>query len=154
MKKYLTLLFLVCAVALTFTGCYNSFESVGLSGGGNHSSGGTGNPGGGSSDKPSGGSSNDSLAGTTWMYENNYESMTLYTLKFTSEENFTLEYKMMEGSAPDSTPGTYTYSNNTVILSPDTIFSNSYESRGSVSGNKMTFKNTAAELEDLVLTKQ
>ncbi len=59
MKKYLTLLFLVCAVALTFTGCYNSFESVGLSGDGNHSSGGTGNPGGGSS---------DSLAGTTWMY--------------------------------------------------------------------------------------
>ena len=47
MKKYLTLLFLVCAVALTFTGCYNSFESVGLSGDGNHSSGGTVNPGGG-----------------------------------------------------------------------------------------------------------
>lgn len=29
MKKYLTLLFLVCAVALTFTGCYNSFEPDG-----------------------------------------------------------------------------------------------------------------------------
>ena len=29
MKKYLTLLFLVCAVALTFTGCCNSFESDG-----------------------------------------------------------------------------------------------------------------------------
>lgn len=26
MKKYLTLLFLVCAVALTFTGCGNSFD--------------------------------------------------------------------------------------------------------------------------------
>lgn len=49
MKKYLILLFLVCAVALTFTGCYNSFESVGLSDDGNHSSGGTGNSGGGSS---------------------------------------------------------------------------------------------------------
>ena len=56
MKKYLTLLFLVCAVALTFTGCYNSFESVGLSGDGNHSSGGTVNPGGGT-DNPGGGSS-------------------------------------------------------------------------------------------------
>lgn len=29
MKKYLTLLFLVCAVALTFTGCCNSFEPDG-----------------------------------------------------------------------------------------------------------------------------
>ena len=168
MKKYLTLLFLVCAVALTFTGCYNSFESVGLSGDGNHSSGGTVNPGGGS-DKPSGGnhssggtgnpgggSSNDSLAGTTWMYEKNYEGMTLYTytLKFTSEEKVTLEYKMMGGSSPSVTQGTYTYSNNTVTLSPDMFLSTTYESRGSVSGNKMTFKNTAAELEDLVLTKQ
>lgn len=146
MKKYLTLLFLVCAVALTFTGCYNSFESVGLSDDGNHSSGGTGNPG--------GGSSSDSLARTKWMYEKYYEGMTLYTytLTFTSEENFTLEYKMMGGST-DSMSGTYTYSNNTVILSPDTIFS-VYESRGSVSGNKMTFKNTATGLEDLVLTKQ
>lgn len=147
MKKYLTLLFLVCAVALTFTGCYNSFESAGLSGDGNHSSGGTDNPG--------GGSSNDSLAGTTWMYENNNGGMTLYTytLKFTSEENFTLEYKMMGGS-PDSMSGTYTYSNNTVILSPDTIFSSVYESRGSVSGNKMTFRNTTTGVADLVLTKQ
>lgn len=147
MKKYLILLFLVCAVALTFTGCYNSFESVGLSGDGNHSSGGTGNPG--------GGGSSDSLAGTTWMYKNDYEGMTLYTytLKFTSEENFTLEYKIMGGSL-DSMSGTYTYSNNTVILSPDTIFSSVYESRGSVSGNKMTFRNTTTGLEDLVLTKQ
>lgn len=146
MKKYLILLFLVCAVALTFTGCYNSFESVGLSDDGNHSSGGTGNPG--------GGSSSDSLARTTWMYEKNYEGVTLYTytLKFTSEENFTLEYKMM-GGEPDITPGTYTYSNNTVILSPDIIFSSVYESRGSVSGNKMTFKSTTG-VEDLVLTKQ
>ena len=159
MKKYLTLLFLVCAVALTFTGCYNSFESVELSGDGNHSSGGTGNLGGGTgnlgggSDKPSGGGSSDSLAGTTWMYEKNYEGMTLYTytLKFTSEENFTLEYKMM-GVSPDSMSGTYTYSNNTVILSPDNL-PDAHEFRGSVSGNKMTF-NTAAELEDLVLTKQ
>lgn len=47
MKKYLTLLFLVCAVALTFTGCSNSYGSDG------------GNPSG----------SSDSLAGTTWMYE-------------------------------------------------------------------------------------
>lgn len=29
MKKYLTLLFLVCAVALTFTGCSNSYGSDG-----------------------------------------------------------------------------------------------------------------------------
>ena len=162
MKKYLTLLFLVCAVALTFTGCYNSFESVGLSGDGNHSSGGTVNPGGGTgnlgggSDKPSGGSSNDSLAGTTWMYENNHEGMTLtYTLKFTSEENFTLEYKMMEGSAPVSMSGTYTYSNNTVILSPDTSSPDAYEFRGSVSGNKMTIKDTSGgTFAGLTFTKQ
>lgn len=92
MKKYLTLLFLVCAVALTFTGCYNSFESVGLSDDGNHSSGGTGNPGGGSS--------------------------------------------------------------NTVILSPDTSLPGASEYRGSVSGNKMTFKNTPMGQENLVLIKQ
>lgn len=146
MKKYLTLLFLVCAVALTFTGCYNSFESAGLSGDGNHSSGGTGNPG--------GGSSNDSLAGTTWMYKENFEGMTLtYTLEFTDEENFTFEYKMM-GGEPDSVPGTYTYSNNTVILSPDTSLPDVGEFRGSVSGNKMTLKNTTMGLEGLVLTKQ
>lgn len=145
MKKYLTLLFLVCAVALTFTGCYNSFESVGLSGDGNHSSGGTGNPG--------GGSSNDSLAGTTWMYKENYEGMTLYTSKFTSEENFTLEYKPM-GVPTDTTLGTYTYSNNTVILSPDPILPDASEYRGSVSGNKMTFKNTPMGQENLVLIKQ
>ena len=147
MLPFPILLFLVCAVALTFTGCYNSFESVGLSGDGNHSSGGTGNPGGGSS---------DSLAGTTWMYEKNYSGMTLYTytLKFTSEEKVTLEYKMMGGSSPNVTQGTYTYSNNTVTLSPDMFLSTPYESRGSVSGNKMTFKNAAAELEDLVLTKR
>lgn len=146
MKKYLTLLFLVCAVALTFTGCYNSFESVGLSGDGNHSSGGTGNPG--------GGGSSDSLAGTTWMYKNDYEGMTLYTytLKFTSEENFTYEYEAM-GMSPDIEQGTYTYSNNTVILSPDTISPDAGEFRGSVSGNKMTLKNTTTGL-DLVLIKQ
>lgn len=146
MKKYLTLLFLVCAVALTFTGCYNSFESVGLSGDGNHSSGGTGNPG--------GGGSSDSLAGTTWMYENNHEGVTYtYTLKFTNEENFT--YEMMVG-APINISGTYTYSNNTVILSPDTNLPDAYEYRGSVSGNKMTFKNapTPTGQEDLVLIKQ
>ena len=116
----------MCAVALTFTGCYNSFESVGLSDDGNHSSGGTGNSG--------GGSSSDSLAGTTWMYEKNYEGMPLYTytLKFASEENFTLEYKAM-GVSSDITPGTYTYSNNTVTLSPDTILPDDYESRGFVS---------------------
>ncbi len=175
MKKYLTLLFLVCAVALTFTGCYNSFESVGLSGDGNHSSGGTGNPGGGTgnpgggtdnpgggtgnpgggtvnpgggSDKPSGGSAD--LIGTTWMYEENYSGMT-YTLKFTSEENFTLEYKVMEVSS--SILGTYTYSNNTVILSPDNL-PDAHEFRGSVSGNKMTIKATSVGLGDLVLTKR
>lgn len=142
MKKYLTLLFLVCAVALTFTGCSNSFESVGLSGDGNHSSGGTGNPG--------GGSSNDSLAGTTWMYKENSGGVTLtYTLEFTSEKNFTLEY--MIGGSPVSMPGTYTYSSNTVILSPDNLPN---EFRGSVFGNKMTFKNTPLGQEDLVLTKQ
>ncbi|MDY4465080.1 MAG: hypothetical protein SPE30_02145 [Candidatus Treponema excrementipullorum] len=154
MKKYLTLLFLVCAVALTFTGCYNSFESVRLSGDGNHSSGGTVNPGGGSdkpsggSDKPSGGSAD--LIGTTWMYEENYSGMT-YTLKFTSEENFTLEYKVMEVSS--SILGTYTYSNNTVILSPDNL-PDAHEFRGSVSGNKMTIKATSVGLGDLVLTKR
>ena len=151
MKKYLTLLFLVCAVALTFTGCYNSFESDELSGDGNHSSGGTVNPGGGS-DKPSGGSAD--LIGTTWMYEENYSGMT-YTLKFTSEENFTLEYKMMEGSAPVSMSGTYTYSNNTVILSPDTNSPGAYEFRGSVSGNKMTIKDTSGgTFAGLTFTKQ
>lgn len=156
MKKYLTLLFLVCAVALTFTGCYNSFESVGLSGDGNHSSGGTGNPGGGTNN-PGGGSSNDSLAGTTWMYKENYSGMT-YTLKFTSEENFTFEYKIPGGSSSSVTQGTYkgtyTYSNNTVTLSPDINSPDAHEFRGSVSGNKMTIKGTTTGLEGLVLTKQ
>lgn len=77
MKKYLTLLFLVCAVALTFTGCYNSFEFVGLSGDGNHSSGGTVNPGGGTGN-PGGGSAE--LDGTKW--EAMYKQKT-YTLSFT-----------------------------------------------------------------------
>lgn len=73
MKKYLTLLFLVCAVALTFTGCGNSLsDSISLDY--KVESSGSGNSGGNS------GSGSAELDGTKW--EATYKSET-YTLSFT-----------------------------------------------------------------------
>lgn len=87
MKKYLTLLFLVCAVALTFTGCYNSFESAGLSGDGNHSSGGS--------------SGNGSIIGT-WYGGN---EAVRFTLTFKEGGSFSYTTSATPGV---SVPGTYT----------------------------------------------
>lgn len=92
MKKYLTLLFLVCAVALTFTGCGNSFDdSISLdykvesSGSGNSGE----NSGGGSAE----------LDGTKW--ETTYKQET-YTLSFTQNT-----WKCESGSG-ESQDGQYT----------------------------------------------
>lgn len=143
MKKYLTLLFLVCAVALTFTGCYNSFEFVGLSGDGNHSSGGTVNPGGGSdkpsggtgnlgggSDKPSGGSSgNGSIIGT-WYSGQAGVSLTL-TFKKDGSFSYTTS---VAPNAPVS--GTYTLYGSKVTVRAGNAFN-----EGTYSGSTISFSS-------------
>ena len=132
MKKYLTLLFLVCAVALTFTGCYNSFESVGLSGDGNHSSGGTVNPGGGS-DKPSGGSSgNGSIIGT-WYGGQEGAS---FTLTFKEGGSFSYTTSATPGT---SVPGTYTLDGSKV-----TVHVSYMSSTGTYSGSTISFPSNAS----------
>lgn len=127
MKKYLTLLFLVCAVALTFTGCYNSFEFVGLSGDGNHSSGGTVNPGGGS-DKPSGGGSGSGSIIGTWYGEQAGVSFTL-----TFKEGGSFSYTTSQ--TPDiSVPGTYTLDGSKL-----TVRASYVSSTGTYSGSTISF---------------
>ena len=125
MKKYLTLLFLVCAVALTFTGCYNSFESVGLSGGGNHSSGGTGNPGGGSS-------GNGSIIGT-WYGGQEGAS---FTLTFKEGGSFSYTTSATPGT---SVPGTYTLDGSKV-----TVHVSYMSSTGTYSGSTISFPSNAS----------
>ena len=141
MKKYLTLLFLVCAVALTFTGCYNSFESVGLSGDGNHSSGGTVNPGGGTgnpgggtgnpgggTDNPGGGSSgNGSIIGT-WY---GGQSGVSFTLTFKEGGSFSYTTSQIPGI---SVPGTYTLDGSKV-----TVRAGNVPSTGTYSGSTISF---------------
>ena len=136
MKKYLTLLFLVCAVALTFTGCYNSFESVGLSGDGNHSSGGTGNPGGGTgnpgggtgnpgggSDKPSGGSAD--LIGTTWTASEEYNiSRWDHLLTFTGDNSISV-LSISSGEMPINVTGTYSLDGSSISFNIENDFSGS-----------------------------
>ena len=125
MKKYLTLLFLVCAVALTFTGCYNSFESVGLSGDGNHSSGGTGNPGGGSS-------GNGSIIGT-WY---GGQAGASFTLTFKEGGSFSYTTSVV----PDTpVPGTYTLDGSKV-----TVRAGYVSSTGTYSGSTISFPSDAS----------
>ena len=141
MKKYLTLLFLVCAVALTFTGCYNSFESVGLSGDGNHSSGGTGNPGGGTGNpgggtgNPGGGSSgNGSIIGT-WYGGQAGASFTL-----TFKEGGSFSYTTTTSVVPDTpVPGTYTLDGSKV-----TVRAGYMSSTGTYSGSTISFPSDAS----------
>lgn len=125
MKKYLTLLFLVCAVALTFTGCSNSFESVGLSGDGNHSSGGTGNLGGGSS-------GSGSIIGT-WY---GGQAGTSFTLTFKEGGSFSYTTSV----TPDTpVPGTYTLDGSKV-----TVLTSSVSSTGTYSGSTISFPRDAS----------
>lgn len=132
MKKYLTLLFLVCAVALTFTGCYNSFESVGLSGDGNHSSGGTGNPGGGTGNPGGGSSGNGSIIGT-WYGGQAGASFTL-----TFKEGGSFSYTT--SAVPDTpVPGTYTLDGSKV-----TVRAGYVSSTGTYSGSTISFPSDAS----------
>lgn len=137
MKKYLILLFLVCAVALTFTGCYNSFESVGLSDDGNHSSGGTGNSGGGSS-------GSGSIIGT-WY---GGQAGTSFTLTFKEGGSFSYTTSVI----PDtSVPGTYTLDGSKV-----TVRTSSVSSTGTYSGSTISFPSDASDglFAGLTFTKQ
>lgn len=120
MKKYLTLLFLVCAVALTFTGCYNSFESVGLSGDGNHSSGGSDKPSGGT-DNPSGGSAD--LIGTTWTASEEYSmSRWNHLLTFISDNSFSV-LSTSSGEMPISVAGSYSLDGSSISFNIEDNFS-------------------------------
>ncbi len=132
MKKYLTLLFLVCAVALTFTGCYNSFESVRLSGDGNHSSGGTGNPGGGT-DNPGGGSSGSGSIIGTWY---GGQAGVSFTLTFKEGGSFSYTTSATPGTSVPGTsvPGTYTLDGSKV-----TVRAGNVPSTGTYSGSAISF---------------
>lgn len=88
MKKYLTLLFLVCAVALTFTGCYNSFEPDG------------GNP---------GSSGSGSIIGT-W-----YGGQAGVSLTLTFKEGGSFSYTT-SATPGTSVPGTYTLDGSKVTV--------------------------------------
>lgn len=137
MKKYLILLFLVCAVALTFTGCYNSFESVGLSDDGNNSSGGTGNPGGGSS-------GSGSIIGT-WY---GGQAGTSFTLTFKEGGSFSYTTSV----TPDTpVPGTYTLDGSKV-----TVLTSYVSSTGTYSGSTISFPSDASGglFPGLTFTKQ
>lgn len=88
MKKYLTLLFLVCAVALTFTGCSNSYGPDG------------GNP---------GSSGSGSIIGT-WYAEQAGASL---TLTFKEGGSFSYTTSVTPGA---SVPGTYTLDGSKVTV--------------------------------------
>lgn len=144
MKKYLILLFLVCAVALTFTGCYNSFESVGLSGDGNHSSGGTGNSGGGTGNSGGGSSGSGSIIGT-WY---GGQAGTSFTLTFKEGGSFSYTTSV----TPDtSVPGTYTLDGSKV-----TVLTSYVSSTGTYSGSTISFPSDASGglFPGLTFTKQ
>ena len=90
MKKYLTLLFLVCAVALTFTGCSNCYGSDG------------GNP---------GSSGSGSIIGT-W-YSRQSGSGASLTLTFKEGGSFSYTTSATPGT---SVPGTYTLDGSKVTV--------------------------------------
>lgn len=142
MKKYLTLLFLVCAVALTFTGCYNSFEFVGLSGDGNHSSGGTVNPGGGS-DKPSGGSSGSGSIKGTW-----YSSQSGVSFTFKGDGSLSCTSSVTPSA---SVPGTYTLDGSKLTVRASHMYGT-----GTYSGSTISFPSDASGglFAGLTFTKQ
>lgn len=135
MKKYLTLLFLVCAVALTFTGCYNSFESVGLSGDGNHSSGGTDNPGGGSS-------GSGSIIGT-W-----YSSQSGVSFTFKGDGSLSCTSSVTPSA---SVPGTYTLDGSKLTVRASHMYGT-----GTYSGSTISFPSDASGglFAGLTFTKQ
>ena len=137
MKKYLTLLFLVCAVALTFTGCYNSFEFVGLSGDGNHSSGGTVNPGGGS-DKPSGGTVNPGggSSGSGSIIGTWYSSQSGVSFTFKGDGSFSCTTSF----TPDTpVPGTYTLDGSKLTVRASHMYGT-----GTYSGSTISFPSDAS----------
>lgn len=142
MKKYLTLLFLVCAVALTFTGCYNSFESVGLSGDGNHSSGGTVNPGGGTGNPGGGSSGSGSIIGT-W-----YSSQSGVSFTFKGDGSFSCTSSATPGT---SVPGTYTLDGSKLTVRASHMYGT-----GTYSGSTISFPSDASGgiFAGLTFTKQ
>ena len=168
MKKYLTLLFLVCAVALTFTGCYNSFESFGLSGdgnhssggtvnpgGGNHSSGGTGNPGGGS-DKPSGGSAD--LIGTTWAASEEYNmSRWNHLLTFTGDNSISVLSTSL-GEMPVRVAGTYSLDGSSISFNIEGDYSgllkDSYTGSYNAKEGKIIINSGILSSGSVIFTKQ
>ena len=142
MKKYLTLLFLVCAVALTFTGCYNSFESVGLSGDGNHSSGGTVNPGGGT-DNPGGGSSGSGSIIGTW-----YSSQSGVRFTFKKDGSFSCTSSVTPSA---SVSGTYTLDGSKLTVRASHMYGT-----GTYSGSTISFPRdtSGGTFAGLTFTKQ
>lgn len=130
MKKYLTLLFLVCAVALTFTGCYNSFESAGLSGDGNHSSGGS--------------SGSGSIIGT-WYVRQAGASL---TLTFKEGGSFSSTNSVTSSA---SVSGTYTLDGSKV-----TVRASYVSCTGTYSGSTISFPSDASGgiFAGLTFTKQ
>lgn len=162
MKKYLILLFLVCAVALTFTGCYNSFESVGLSGDGNHSSGGTSNPGGGTgnpgggSDKPSGGSAD--LIGTVWTASEVYDtSLWNHLLTFTGYNSISVR-STSSGGMPISVVGTYSLDRSSISFNIENDFpgllKDSYTGSYNANEGKIIINSGILSSGSVIFTKQ
>lgn len=127
MKKYLTLLFLVCAVALTFTGCCNSFESDG------------GNP---------GSSGSGSIIGT-WYGGQAGASL---TLTFKEGGSFSYTTSVTPGT---SVPGTYTLDGSKVTVRYR-YASVTVSSTGTYSGSTISFpSDTSGGLfAGLTFTKQ
>lgn len=155
MKKYLTLLFLVCAVALTFTGCYNSFESVGLSGDGNHSSGGSDKPSGGT-DNPSGGSAD--LIGTTWTASEEYNmSRWNHLLTFISDNSFSV-LSTSSGEMPISVAGSYSLDGSSISFNIEDNFSgllkDSYTGSYNAKEGKIIINSGILSSGSVIFTKQ
>lgn len=105
MKKYLTLLFLVCAVALTFTGCSNSYGSDG------------GNP---------GSSGSGSIIGT-WYGGQAGASL---TLTFKEGGSFSYTTSVTPGT---SVPGTYTLDGSKVTVRTSSVSSTGTYSGSTIS---------------------
>lgn len=126
MKKYLTLLFLVCAVALTFTGCGNSLsDSISLDY--KVESSGSGNSGGNS------GSGSGSIIGT-WY---GGQAGTSFTLTFKEGGSFSY----ITNFTPDTpVPGTYTLDGSIVTVR---VVGN-MSSTGTYSGSTISFPSNAS----------
>lgn len=141
MKKYLTLLFLVCAVALTFTGCYNSFESVGLSGDGNHSSGGSAD-----------------LIGTTWTASEEYNmSRWNHLLTFTGDNSISV-LSTSSGRMPISVAGTYSLDGSSISFNIEVdssgLLKDSYTGRYNAKEGKIIINSGILSSGSVIFTKQ